>query len=44
MQKEEIKLVNNDILDLDDFNSIEIDDNNANKENKNKIGVKEKLK
>ena len=39
MQKDEIKLVNNDIIDLDDFNSIEIDDISTIKEKKNKTKV-----
>ena len=38
MQRDEIKLVNNEILDMEDFNSIEIDNNIPDKENK-KTGV-----
>ena len=39
MQKDEIKLVNNEIMDMDDFNSIEIDSKNPNNDNKTKSGV-----
>ena len=41
MQKDEIKLANfnKEISDMEDFNTIEIEGNTPNNENKNKTGV-----
>ena len=44
MKKEENKLVDNEILDLEEFNSIDIEGKNSYKENKDKTEVKKFVK